>query len=269
MNREDTQSLELTKAALRHAAERWPEAKQLMLRNIATIRSAESCSERYIERWEELIQGRFAELCAVVLADTDEGQVLRSASPLAGLIPEEERLEIIRVFWQRHREGQRIKLPSTRRVETLEGSGLNSDLSEDEGRRRISAYATHIELETWAGPVASARELHEQFGITTAALRNWRERRMIIELSKGRARRVYPVAQFVNGQPIAGLAEINRIILSPQAAWLWLVSGHPSLRGARPIKALKSGRIKRVLDIAMGNFCYVENGSNSRDITEL
>ncbi len=105
-NREDNQSFLLTQAALNQAAKAWPEARILMARNIATMRRAESCSEKYLRRWEQLIDQGLDPLREVVLAETDEGQVLCSASPLAGLLSDEQRLGIIRRCWADYRAGK-------------------------------------------------------------------------------------------------------------------------------------------------------------------
>jgi hypothetical protein len=73
MNREDRQSFALNEAGLKRAGEAWPEAKLLIAKNIETMRTAESCSEKYLA-----------------------SQVLRSINPLSGLLTPEERLKIIR-----------------------------------------------------------------------------------------------------------------------------------------------------------------------------
>jgi hypothetical protein len=96
MNREDRQSFALNEAGLKRAGEAWPEAKLLIAKNIETMRTAESCSEKYLARWEQLLAGSYEQLCSAILADTNEGQVLRSINPLSGLLTPEERLKIIR-----------------------------------------------------------------------------------------------------------------------------------------------------------------------------
>jgi hypothetical protein len=105
-NREDNQSFALTQAALIQAAKAWPEARIVMEKNIATMRRAESCSEKYLKRWEQLIDEGLDRLREVILAETDEGQVLCSAAPLAGLLSDEERLSIIHRCWADYRAGK-------------------------------------------------------------------------------------------------------------------------------------------------------------------
>jgi hypothetical protein len=96
MLREDVRSLALTRAALERLVGDWPRLLPFVQGNIATMRRAESCSERYLSAWEELLNAGPEMLCSVILASTDEAQVLRSIHPLAGLLSPAERTDIIR-----------------------------------------------------------------------------------------------------------------------------------------------------------------------------
>jgi hypothetical protein len=107
-NREDSQSFALTQAALIQAAKSWPAARVTIAANLATMRRTESCSTKYLKRWEELLDQGLDRLSEVVLAETDEAQVLCSVFPLSGILPEEERLRIIRRCWSDYRGGQSI-----------------------------------------------------------------------------------------------------------------------------------------------------------------
>ncbi len=65
-------------------------------KNIAVINRASPNSRSYMDTWEALLSGPFDVLRARVLALTDEGQVLRSTTPLAGLVDEETRQALLR-----------------------------------------------------------------------------------------------------------------------------------------------------------------------------
>jgi hypothetical protein len=96
MNREDRRTLMLTEAALRHLLAGWPRHAPLVAENIATMRRAGSCAERYLRRWEELMaEGRPDALRAVLLGDSDEAQALRSVYPLAGILSPRERRAVL------------------------------------------------------------------------------------------------------------------------------------------------------------------------------
>jgi hypothetical protein len=95
MNREDRRTLMLTEAALARLASDWPRRAATVAENIATMRRAGSCAERYLRRWEELLAQGPEALRAVLLADSDEAQVLRSVYPLAGLLSPRERWAVL------------------------------------------------------------------------------------------------------------------------------------------------------------------------------
>jgi hypothetical protein len=86
------------RVALEKAALDWPAAVAIIRRNIGTMRRAESCSERYLARWEELVEQGRDIVVAVILADTNEGQVLRSIFPMGGILTEFERLTFLARF---------------------------------------------------------------------------------------------------------------------------------------------------------------------------
>ena len=95
MTAEDRRSLALTEAALARLVGAWAVHAPTVLQNIATMRSAGSCAEPYLRRWEELIERGPDALAAVVLAHSDEAQVLRSVHPLAGLLSPRERWAVL------------------------------------------------------------------------------------------------------------------------------------------------------------------------------
>jgi hypothetical protein len=96
MNREDRQSLALTRLSLTKAHRDWPKAEAIVRRNIQTMRAAGTCADKYLARLEQLIEQGVGQFSEVLLRENDEGQVLRSISVLSGILTQDERLLIIR-----------------------------------------------------------------------------------------------------------------------------------------------------------------------------
>lgn len=132
----------------------------------------------------------------------------------------------------------------------LVGDGLGEQLSDQEGRRRLAAYATPMAIEEWAGPVAGATVLEQEQGISRSTLHAWRHQNAVIGLLKGTRHHVYPVAQFIDGRPVEGLGAILEQVRSPRVAWMWLIEPHPALKGETPLARLKAGDIATVIRLA-------------------
>jgi hypothetical protein len=139
-------------------------------------------------------------------------------------------------------------------VEISHGAGLGERISRDEGLRRIHAYATPMMIEEWAGPVAGPNELQRDHGISRSTLHDWHQRGAVIGLLRGTRKHVFPTAQFVDGRPAPGIAEVMKIIKQPRAAWLWLCQPHPSGNGTAPIERLKAGIVEEVVEAAASDF---------------
>src|SRR3546814_19512416 len=56
----------------------------------------------------------------------------------------------------------RLVIPDPTKVEPRKGAGFGELIDLEEGRRRLSDYATKAPLEEWAGPVAGSSALHER-----------------------------------------------------------------------------------------------------------
>jgi hypothetical protein len=66
-------------------------------RAVIDLRERESiCHPYYVARWRELLSLSAEAIRRVVLADTDEGSMLRQANPFAGFLNAEERQRILR-----------------------------------------------------------------------------------------------------------------------------------------------------------------------------
>lgn len=137
-------------------------------------------------------------------------------------------------------------------VEESKGAGLGKRLSREDGRRRVEAYATPVRLEEWAGPVAGASAIREQFGTGRSTLQEWFGKGAIIGLLKGERKRVYPIEQFVDGRPMEGMSNVTKIIANPRVAWRWLITTRAD--GTQPLARLRQGCIAEVTAMAEGDF---------------
>jgi hypothetical protein len=139
-------------------------------------------------------------------------------------------------------------------AEVSQGEGLGERLSPEEGRRRLRDYATPMALEDWAGATAGPMEVERSIGVPRSTLHAWQGRGLVIGLMNGVRRKVFPVEQFVDGKPIAGIADVLTVIGEPRTAWRWLKEPSPLLNGATPLAGLKRGRLDEVLNAAKTNF---------------
>lgn len=133
------------------------------------------------------------------------------------------------------------------------GSGLGVLLPSPEGQRRLAQYATPVALADWAGPVAGAGELERRFGLRRSTLHDWQRRGAVIGLLQGVRKHVYPLAQFIDGRPTAGMVDIVHRIGMPRVAWQWLIAPKLSLDGT-PLDRLKAGDVAAVIAAAERDF---------------
>ncbi|HEX3755134.1 MAG TPA: MbcA/ParS/Xre antitoxin family protein [Rhizomicrobium sp.] len=139
-------------------------------------------------------------------------------------------------------------------AETVQGTGLGEILSETEGRARLKAFTTLVTAEAWAGPLAEPTELEREFGIARSTLHTWQQQGSIITVLVGMLKHAFPIAQFIDGRPVAGLAPLVETVGDARTAWRWLREPNPGLSGATPLSRLKAGAIEPVLAIARSNF---------------
>lgn len=105
------------------------------------------------------------------------------------------------------------------------------------------------------GPVYDAKTVAVLLGtVDKPVSRQAVSKRPLLALRTANGRVYYPAFQFVNGQPIAGLAdvlaEISDDVISRWTLASWLVSPDDDLDGARPMDELRAGGIDRVLRVA-------------------
>jgi hypothetical protein len=147
-----------------------------------------------------------------------------------------------------------LQLVARGSVEVSQGEGLGAVLTTEQGRERLAAYATDTKVEAWAGRLAGPTELERDFGTARSTLHAWQKQGDVIGLLVGVRKHAFPVEQFVDGRPVAGLGLILEVIGEPRTAWLWLREPNPGLTGATPLARLKTGSVNDVLEIARSNF---------------
>ncbi|BCG76648.1 antitoxin Xre/MbcA/ParS-like domain-containing protein [Mesorhizobium sp. 113-3-3] len=105
-------------------------------------------------------------------------------------------------------------------------------------------------IEDWAGRVAGSTYLEENLQIARSTLHRWQRRGDVIALRKGGRKHVFPLAQFVDGRPVAGISDVQSLIGNPRLAWLWLTRPTAQLDGRIPIDLLRQDQIKDVVEAA-------------------
>jgi hypothetical protein len=142
----------------------------------------------------------------------------------------------------------RIILKPRGPVEVSQGEGLGELPTQEEGRRWVHDTPRRCPWRTGAGgDRALARHprstLHARQG-----------KGLVIGLLNGVRKNVFPLEQFVDGKPVAGIADVLEVIREPRTTWRWLKEPSPLLNGATPLARLKRGRLDEVLRPAQTNF---------------
>lgn len=99
----------------------------------------------------------------------------------------------------------------------------------------------------WAGPVGGPTFLETNYGIARSTLHRWQKLGEVIALRVGGKRHVFPLEQFVDGRPVAGLDRVIKWFPTHRAAWLWLMEPNNTLRGRRPIEDLRNDNLDGVI----------------------
>ncbi|RUZ80919.1 DUF2384 domain-containing protein [Mesorhizobium sp. M7A.F.Ca.US.006.01.1.1] len=105
-------------------------------------------------------------------------------------------------------------------------------------------------IEDWAGRVAGSTYLEEHLRIARSTLHRWQRRGEVIALRKGGRKHVFPLAQFVDGRPVAGIRDVLSLITNPRLAWLWLTRPSAQLDGRVPIDMLRQDQVDEVVEAA-------------------
>ncbi|MGC8476640.1 MAG: hypothetical protein ACP5NP_09835 [Acetobacteraceae bacterium] len=96
LSAEDNRSWHLNAAALARAVADWERWEPKIRANLATARRAAGPACPWLDRLEALVDQGSEALREAMLAITAEGQVPRSCSPLAGILPEADRQRVLR-----------------------------------------------------------------------------------------------------------------------------------------------------------------------------
>ncbi|MBY4639889.1 hypothetical protein K6L44_07785 [Gluconacetobacter entanii] len=124
----------------------------------------------------------------------------------------------------------------------------------------LKKFVVETPIESWAGYVLKAGEIREKFGIPTSTLHSWRETNKIVAIKRNHRNFCYPIEQFVDSKPVAGIEDILKLSPSSRSAWLWLCQRHPTTKDMRPIDLLRNGDAQVVVDAAHGEFGCRANG---------
>ena len=154
-------------------------------------------------------------------------------------------------------DGQgRILLSPSFPAEISHGKGLGEPLTPEEGRRRVHefALASGGASQDWTGAAVGPVEIERRLGVARSTLHAWQSKGLVIGLLNGLRKNVFPLEQFVDGKPVAGIADVLRVIGEPRTAWMWLKEPNPLMNGVSPLARLKTGRIAEVLEAARANF---------------
>lgn len=100
----------------------------------------------------------------------------------------------------------------------------------------------------WAGRVAGPTLLERHFGIPRSTLHRWRKLNQAVVLNTRTSQKpVFPLKQFVDGKPAAGIAEVLEVFGDHKKAWQWLISPQDAFANCAPIDALLLGEVEAVL----------------------
>lgn len=163
--------------------------------------------------------------------------------------------DMIAAFARDDAPAAKIEIAEPAEIEPRKGAGFGELIDIEEGRRRLSAYATQVPLEEWAGPVAGSSALQDR-GIARSTLHEWQKRGQVVALLTGARKHAFPLEQFVDGRPVEGIADILKVVGNPRRAWLWLVQQSPLLGNKRPVDLLKQDRRDEVVEAARTVFEY-------------
>lgn len=97
LTREAEQSLQLHIAALPYLRENWPEKQQIIRKNLALLnrRRRSDLAQSWVDEWAAAIEQGPEAVEAVALTPGERGDDLRQVTPLAGVLPDDVRLQVI------------------------------------------------------------------------------------------------------------------------------------------------------------------------------
>lgn len=96
--REAELSFQLHRAVLPFLEHDWPTNRRIILKNLAFLNSRprSELARSWVSSWEHAVARGPQAVAEVALTEGERGDDLRQVTPLAGVLPEEERLRVIR-----------------------------------------------------------------------------------------------------------------------------------------------------------------------------
>ncbi|MDR7222244.1 antitoxin Xre/MbcA/ParS toxin-binding domain-containing protein [Aminobacter aminovorans] len=131
------------------------------------------------------------------------------------------------------------------------GSANDDGGGADDEASQPTEIPRDLTVDSWAGPAAGPTFLEKNFGIARSTLHRWQKRNEVIALRSGGRKHVFPLAQFVDGRPAQGLAEVQAAFGHGRIAWRWLIEPNAMLQGHLPLDMLKMGQCLEVISTAM------------------
>lgn len=105
-------------------------------------------------------------------------------------------------------------------------------------------------IEDWAGRVAGSTYLEENLHIARSTLHRWQKRNDVVALRTGGRKHVFPLAQFIDGRPVAGISDVQSAVTNPRLAWFWLTRPSAHLEGRIPLDLLRQDLVEEVATAA-------------------
>lgn len=102
----------------------------------------------------------------------------------------------------------------------------------------------------WEGELIEADEVTRRHGISAEQLDILGRETRVIAFPKADGGYLYPAAQFVEGDVVAGIDDVAEIVEINGECWLFLTQRSPYLDGDVPIDRLKRGDLAAVLEAA-------------------
>lgn len=135
-----------------------------------------------------------------------------------------------------------------------EGQGLGQTVSKAIGESRLTKISVGVPLSSWSGRSLDAQRLETELGLSPGEIERWNAKSAIISFHAQGQGLVYPLDQFMQGQPTPGIAAVLKVIGDPRVAWLWLLTPRPATDEPAPLALLKAGDLERVLVLAARDF---------------
>jgi hypothetical protein len=102
----------------------------------------------------------------------------------------------------------------------------------------------------WEGELLEADEVYQRHGINAEQLDALRGEGKAMAFPKSAGGYVYSAAQFVDGNVVAGIDHVAKVVQINAECWLWLTQRSANLDGDVPLDRLKHGDLAAVLEAA-------------------